>query len=122
MKIYLAHASSMNYQTELYAPIRSDSFFASHEIVLPHEASSDISNTRADYQKYDLVIAECSQASTGLGIELGWFYDERKPIYCFYQAGAKPSGALRAVTQRISAYQDTEDLIQQIKVILKNLS
>ena len=115
MRIYVAHPTSLDYENNIYIPFRSDSFFNQHELILPHEASSHILSSREDYKNVDLVIAECSQPSTGMGIELGWFYDENKPIFCFYQAGTKPSNAISIVAKTIVEYNDIEDFVNKVK-------
>ena len=118
MRIYIAHPTNMDYQKEIYEPLRNDDFFLEHELILPHEKSAEISNTRDDYRNVDLVIAECSQPSTGVGIELGWFYDDKKPIYGFYKSGAKFSSAINVVAKKIIEYQNTQDFVEKVKEIL----
>lgn len=115
MRIYVAHPTSLDYENNIYMPFRSDSFLNRHELILPHEASSHIHSSREDYKNVDLVIAECGQPSTGMGIELGWFYDENKPIFCFYQAGTKPSNAISIVAKTIVEYNDVEDFVNKVK-------
>ncbi|MDO5475357.1 MAG: hypothetical protein Q4F61_03165, partial [Candidatus Saccharibacteria bacterium] len=68
MKIYIAHPTNMDYGNEIYKPLRSDSFFSQHELILPHEKSNKIINTRDNYKNIDIVIAECSEPSIGVGI------------------------------------------------------
>ena len=120
MKIYIAHPTDMDYENEIYKPLRSDSFFFQHELILPHEESNEMINTRNDYKNIDIVIAECSKPSTGVGIELGWFYDEGKPIYCFYKTGIKPSGSVAVVAKEVIEYSDGNDLVNKVKNIVEN--
>jgi len=63
----------------------------------------------------DLVLAEVSEASTGQGIELGWADSYNIPILCVYETGSTPSGSLKAVSDNIREYRNTEDLIELIK-------
>lgn len=119
MKIYIAHPTNIDYENEIYRPLRSDSFFYEHELILPHEKSNEIINSRNDYKNIDIVIAECSEPSIGVGIELGWFYDEEKPICCFYKANMKPSGAIVAVAKEIIEYSDSNNLVYRIKNIIE---
>ena len=120
MRIYVAHPTDMDYEGEIYRPLRSDSFFSKHDLILPHEGTSKITNIRDDYKNVDIVIAECSKPSTGVGIELGWFYDEEKPIYCFYKTGAKPSRAVIAIAREVVEYSNSNDLINRIRNIIEN--
>lgn len=118
MRIYVAHPTSLDYENNIYIPLRSDSFLNQHELILPHEASSNVHSSREDYKNVDLVIAECSQPSTGMGIELGWFYDEGKPIFCFYKNSTKPSSALKAIAKEIIEYDDNEDFVKKVREII----
>ena len=70
MRIYVAHPTSVDYKHDIYEPLRRDSFFSQHELILPHEESSEITNMRSYYRNVDIAIAECSKPSTGVGIEL----------------------------------------------------
>lgn len=119
MRVYIAHPTDMDYKNEIYEPLRGDDFFSRHELILPHEESSKILNVRDDYKNIDIVIAECSKPSTGVGVELGWFYDEKKPIYCFYKIGTRPSEAVAAVTRDIIEYSDSYDLVNKIKDVVE---
>lgn len=119
MRIYIAHPTSIDYKKEIYEPLRNDDFFLEHELVLPHEEGVDIHNSREDYKSYDVVIAECSEPSIGVGIELGWFYDDGKPIYCAYKEGTKPSSAIRNISRQTVEYNNRQDFIDKIKKIIE---
>ena len=73
MKIYIGHSSEFNYQDEIYDPIRGSIFNSLHEIILPHEIYKEAKDfiTKDIIKSCDLMIAEVSLPSTGLGIELG---------------------------------------------------
>ena len=118
MRIYIAHPTSIDYKKEIYEPLRNDDFFLEHELVLPHEESVDIHNSREDYKSYDVVIAECSEPSIGVGIELGWFYDEKKPIYCFVKSGLSPSGAVVSIVEEVIYYNNEQDFVEKIRAII----
>ena len=85
MNIYIAHSREFDYVKELYIPIRNDENLNENTIILPHEKNDFSSNTRDFYKNIDLLIAECSYPSTGLGIELGWASDDNIPTYCIYK-------------------------------------
>lgn len=119
MKIYLAHSRKMNYKEELYKPLRKDSFFKDYELILPHEKSDLSSNEREFYKNIDIFIADCSEAATGLGIELGWAYDDNKIIYCIYQSGKYISNSLKAITNNFYEYANIDEMIEIVKEIVK---
>ena len=120
MKIYVAHSKQIDYINDLYKPLRNDSFFKEYELILPHEESEYSSNTRGFYKSIDVFIAECSEPATGLGIELGWAYDDNKSIYCIYKKGYKISGSLKAVTDNFFEYNSLNEMIEIIKEIVEN--
>ena len=68
----------MDYINNIYIPLREDLFFKDYELILPHEKSENSSNVREFYKGIDVFIAECSELAIGLGIELGWAYDDKK--------------------------------------------
>ena len=72
MKIYISHSTGFDYQKELYEPIKNSELYNSHEIIFPHDKSSEVSNSKEVIKGCDMVIAEVSYPSTGMGIELGW--------------------------------------------------
>ena len=117
MKIYIAHSKGTDYQNELYAPIRNDEALNEHEVILPHEFSNTSSNTRNFYKDIDLFIAECSYPATGLGIELGWAFDDNTPIYCLHKKGTEVSRSIYAITQNILEYKDIDEMLEIIEKI-----
>lgn len=119
MRIYIAHPTGVDYENEIYKPLRNDSFFLEHELILPHENGDSISNSREDYKNYDIVIAECSEPSIGVGIELGWLYDDKKPIYCFVKSGLRTSSAVASIVKEVIKYNNEQDFIEKIKRIMK---
>ena len=121
MRIYIAHSREFDFKNELYVPIRTDEGLKEHEIIFPHEISDVSSNTRDIYKDIDLIIAECSYPSTGLGIELGWAFDDNTPVYCIHKKGTKVSGSIYAITQNIFEYKDIDEMLKIIEdIIMKN--
>ena len=112
MKVYLAHSSNCDYINKIYKPILNDPEL-SKIITLPH-MEKDYMHNRNYYDNFDLVIAEVSAQSTGLGIELGFFYDDKKPIYCLYQGDYSKS--VEVVAKKIIEYID---IVKTIKGIIK---
>jgi membrane-bound lytic murein transglycosylase MltF len=67
----------------------------------------------------NLVIAEVSYPSTGLGIELGWASTYLIPIVCIYRKGSEISGSLRQVSTKFLKYSNNKELISAIKKALR---
>lgn len=116
MKIYIAHAKNSDFQKELYDPIKEGAFFARHTFIFPHEG--DPVDSKRVISECDLILAEVSLPSTGLGIELGWASDMGKKIVCIYKLGIKPSRSLNVVCQLFVSYRSRGELISSIAKII----
>lgn len=119
MKIYIAHSKKIDYINDLYIPLRNDSFFYEYELILPHEKSESSSNDREFYKNIDVFIAECSESTIGLGIELGWVYDDCKNIYCIYKSGKRISNAIKVLTHNFFEYESTDEMLEVIRKIVE---
>ena len=119
MNIYIAHSKKMNYQEDLYKPLRNEESLKKHQLILPHEKSDTSSNDREFYKQIDLFIADCSEKGTGLGIELGWAYDDKTKIYCIYQEGKNIGMSISKITNNIYSYKDTSEMVNLIKDIIE---
>lgn len=118
MNIYIGHSREMDYINELYNPIENSDELKEFNIIFPHKKSRYSSNGRDFYKDINLFIAEVTYPATGLGIELGWAYDEEIPIYCFYKTGSKISSSLKSVTNNFVEYSSVDDLINGIKNVI----
>jgi len=83
---------------------------------LPHE--KQFLNIKSVIEESDLVIVEATYPSTGQGIELVWAYEAKIPIICVYKITTKISDSLRIVTDKFTEYENTEDLLRKLAIIL----
>lgn len=109
MRIYLAHASSFDFQNELYNPLKKSLVFTQHTFILPHDEGKKTISSKEIIASCDLVIAEVSFPSTGLGIELGWADDLKKSIVGIYREGVVYSSALNVLTDTFFSYHMSEN-------------
>ncbi len=121
MKIYIAHSKKLNYKENLYYPIRADKKLQEYEILLPHEETAESNNLREFYKELSVMIAEVSYPGTGMGIELGWAYDDGVPIYCIYKQGTKLSRSLEQLNPQFMEYTTEEELLDVIKKIIMEI-
>lgn len=118
MKIYVAHSKNSSFEDEIYSPLKSLNLSSKFKLILPHDGEY-INYTRDFYKNIDIVIAECSYPATGLGIEIGFFYDDNKDIYCFHKQGTKISGTLRKYATETFEYEDANEFIKIVESIIK---
>ncbi|WKZ27480.1 MAG: hypothetical protein QY330_02950 [Candidatus Dojkabacteria bacterium] len=121
MKIYFAHSTAFDYQEEYYNPIHSASWSKDFELVFPHEHNAGLYDSQGEMRSFDLVVAEVSYPSIGLGIELGWANSIGIPILCIYKKGTKYSSSLHAVTDNFIDYQNREDMVQNLGIYLNSI-
>lgn len=111
----------MDFDNELYKPLRTSVLNSAHEIILPHEDDRAI-NTKELIEDSDLVIAEVSESATGVGIELGWADAFGKPIVCISRNDAKPSNSLKYLTANFIKYDGAEDMISKLSDFISKKS
>lgn len=120
MKIFVAHPGTIDFQHELYGPLRESSLSKEHEIFLPHEGKSQV--TKELIKQSDLLIAEVSVPSTGSGVEMGWADAFNVPILALHKEGTKRSNSVSYVAKEILEYENSEDLIEKIENFIKRSS
>jgi len=120
MKIYVCHSKSFDYKSELYEPLRLSPLNQLHEIILPHEFSEQSFNSKEVIPTVDLVLAEVSFPSTGMGIELGWANKDGKRIVFIYKQGTSLSASLKAVSEEFVEYISTADLTNKLQTVLNH--
>jgi len=113
MKIYVMHATAFDFINELYKPLQTSELSRIHSLIFPHIASSPI-DSKSIIKESDLVLAEVSYPSTGMGIELGWADIFSKPILCVHRSNVRPSSALNFVTTNFLAYDSPAALAEKV--------
>ncbi len=119
MKLYVCHSCGLDYETELYKPLRKS--FKEHELFLPHEGNNSKINTLDIIKNSDLIIAEVSLPSTGQGIELGRAEVFGKKILCIFKKGSSYSGAINFVSKDFIEYNNKDDMVEKIQGFISAL-
>lgn len=114
MRIFIAHAGSYDFEKELYEPLKNSSLARNHELFLPHDGGRNI-NTKPNVDASDLLIADTTFPSTGMGIEIGWAIAAGIPVWCVHKDDAKASSWLRFVAQKIFSYRTKEELVSLLE-------
>ncbi len=117
LNIYFGHSKKIDYQ-KIYDWIESCEELKKYNFMFPHKLDSNSRNGRDFYKNIDVFIAEISFPSTGLGIELGFSFDEKIPIYCFYKENSNYTNALLSVTNNFIEYTAREDFLKKLIKIL----
>lgn len=111
MKIYVAHPSAMPFREELYKPLRASSLNTRAEIILPHEKNDLPYDSKIELQTTQWMIAEVSQPSTGVGIEIGWANLYNVPIIAIHKKGTPRSPSVEQLATQYIEYTNSEELI-----------
>jgi hypothetical protein len=115
MKIYIGHSTGFSFEEELYQPLKDSSLAESHELVFPHETEGLFDSKSFLHEEADLMIADVSRASTGLGIELGWADSFDVPVICVYRKDSTPSSSLEALDAEKIEYSVQRELVEKLK-------
>lgn len=118
MKIYVVHSRDIDYINELYNPIKNSSVYENNTVIFPHESDKSV-NSKEIIKEADLVIAEVSKDSIGMGIELGWAEFVGDEILCISKTGLKISSSLKYITNNFIEYEDSTDLVVKLENYLK---
>lgn len=118
MRIYFGHSRGGDFLNQYYIPIENSDVLGSETLIFPHKNNEDNNNSREFYSTLDLFIAETSNKATGLGIELGFAYDDGVPIYCIYKKGSRPSRSLAAITDNFIEYENLGDMVKKIEEVV----
>jgi hypothetical protein len=115
MKIYFAHSSEIDYKEEFYRHFKESKLSQEHKLVFPHDFDEFFNSKSILRDECDLVIAEVSRSSTGLGIELGWAESFDIRVICLHREGSDPSSSLPAVTSNIKNYSNIEEMVDKVE-------
>ena len=67
----------------------------------------------------DILIAELTTKSIGVGIEIGYAYASKKPIYYLRKKGSEYSTTASGSADVVIVYDDASDLIEKLEQELK---
>ena len=122
MNIYVGHSSEIDYIKDLYKPIKDSKLVADHKFVYPHESGSEQFDSLAFFKsKCNLLIAEVSNASTGLGIEIGWADAHKIPVIYLHKKDTQVSTALSKVSDSFIEYYNGKDMIGKLSFEISKL-
>ena len=119
MKIYIGHSSGMDFVENLYQPLNRSNLSEDHELVFPHDDSTELFDSKSFLEnEADLMVAEVSNASTGLSIELGWADLFDVTIICVYRESDEPSSSIDALDCRKFEYRNKVEMVEKLEKTL----
>ena len=122
MKIYVGHSTKYDYKNEIYKPLLDSILSKKVEFILPHNTDKTF-NSKEVIENSNLFIAEISEPSLGLGIEIGRAEMKGKKILCICNDKDKVPSSLKYVNVDVITYSDRNDMIRKIEEYLyKNFS
>lgn len=118
-KIYFGHSTNYDF-ISMYEELQKSALSIRHEIIFPHINNRNI-NTVEIIKNCDFFVAEVSQASTGLGIEIGIAVSKEIPVICIYKKGNAPSRALNFISNEFIEYADLTDMGKQLEIFFNTV-
>ncbi|MCB9989054.1 MAG: hypothetical protein H6868_06950 [Rhodospirillales bacterium] len=117
MKIHVGHSTVFDFEKELYEPLKRSALSQAHDFHFPHDGNRAPENTKEIIKNSDLLLAEVSYPSTGLGIELGWADVFAVPVIAFYRFDKTPSQAIHIITNKVYRYSDNDLILMLTKAL-----
>jgi hypothetical protein len=115
-QIYLAHSTEFDYLNNIYKPIINSKLWQKYIIYLPHLKDVEPRDSKTlIFNECDILVAEVSLPSTGMGIEIGWAECAHKPIIALYKKGYQSSSSLQLICKNIIEYIDSNDFIVKVQ-------
>lgn len=123
MKIYVGHAGQEKWDFEagLYRPLLDSDLAQQHEFILSYQQVKSFRDSEDIIKSSDLLVAEVSYASLGLGIEMAWARQYKVPVLAIHQKGTKPSSSVQIITDNVVVYEDSHSLIDVLEEFLSLL-
>lgn len=118
-KIYFGHSTNYDY-ISMYEELQKSALNLKHEIFFPHINNRN-NNTVEIIKNCKFFIAEVSQASTGLGIEIGIAVSKDIPVICVYKKGSNPSRALQFISKVFIEYTDLPNMRNQLEKFINTI-
>jgi hypothetical protein len=122
MKIYVGHASDWDFQAGLYDVLNASPLAQAHHLILPHRDIEHFKFSQGLIAEADLLLAEVSRPSIGLGMELAWAREAKTPVLAIRQEGSRKSTSLHIVTPDVYEYKKPQDMIDIIDAFLRLFS
>ena len=119
MKIYVGHSTKYDYKNEIYKPLLDSILSKKVEFILPHNTDKTF-NSKEVIENSNLFIAEISEPSLGLGIEIGRAEMKGKKILCMCNDKDKVPSSLKHVNVDVITYSDKNDMIKKIEEYVYN--
>ena len=120
--VYIAHSKGLDYQRELYGPIRESAINNLYSFVLPHEDSESLYSSKELFRDIcDVIVVEASEPKIGVGIEVGWADAYGVPIISMHKKGTRLSTSIRPMSREIIEYSTTNEMISGLEHALKKV-
>lgn len=122
MQIFLSHSSKYDYVNELYNPIKESSLDKIHKFIyFCEDPNYKEKSSKEIIQESDLIIADISIQSIGVGMEIGWASAQNKPIIMIHRTGVEVRGYMRLHAKDIFEYSSTTELIQKLERAINSI-
>jgi hypothetical protein len=118
LNIYFVHSTKFDYNNLIYKKILSSSICLAHNLMLPMTKEYQNIYAKELMAKADIIIAEVSNPSFGLGLELKWLSKVNKPKLFLSLENTIPSKYQKLVpsiktTDENTYLQAIEDFIKE---------
>lgn len=122
MKIYVAHSTGIDFEAEVYGPVRR-ALADRCQLILPHENNKLGEFSLPLIRKSDGVVAFINHPSEGRLLEVGWATALGVPVVLVTKEGEKYNKVYRFLLRddlnvKLIEYSNVEDLVKKLQTAL----
>ncbi len=115
-KIHVVHSTKIENWKKIYKILRETNFLRNQEIFLPHE-TKEVSNTKTMIKEADLIVAECTEITPGIAIELAWADAFAKDVIIFVKEDVEVNQYLKFFNFEIIRYFNESEIVKYLEKV-----
>lgn len=109
--------------THLFSELQITFFvFVDHYNFTSNQEQEMMKTAFKEIDSCDFLVAELTTKSIGVGIEIGYAYASKKPVIYLKKDYAEYSTTASGCSQHIIEYQNSQDLVKQMKRYLADIT
>lgn len=113
--IYIAHLKQSNYVEELYEPLKNSLLAKKFNFIFPNEDVDTTIDSREAIKSCKYMIAEVSQPSIKLGMDIEYARNNGVEVICIFKRGYNPASCLKQASKVFIQYEHSDDFVKKLE-------
>lgn len=112
--------TEINYLVEKAKEVNIEVFvFVNQYNFLENQEQEMMKTAFEEIDQSDFLFAELTKKSIGVGIEIGYAYSQKKPIFYFRKKGSEYSTTAAGSADGVAEYKDKFELVEKVKSFIQ---